>query len=373
MRFLFIFFRLLKYKAEWNKQYRECKIRRQQLIAINDIDHTIEELIIFFIPGADYFTGKENISGGLMSIISLAHESSEIHKGTATFVICSTFYNENLIYELKTFQNNAKILNPILIESYFKNIKKLILHIPEFFVENFVKNHLNKFWLNSINRVHVNILNQNIQLMPPGDVIDRLRNSIPYITMTTAHRKYCTDFYRINYGVPLHLFSTFVSPELYFYRTSIQKEKLILFSPDNNSLNLQLIGFLSKKLPNYQFQVIENISYDTYKDLISRAMFVITLGEGLDGYFVETYFSGGVAFAIKNLNFFDEKYLELPCLFDNYGKLEDLLLNLIEKYEDTAEYNQLNVRVSQLLSKDYSYQTYQNNLRKFYNQEYTYA
>lgn len=373
MKLLIIIYRLLRYQAEWKKQFREFKIRKQQLKAINNIDPTIEKAIVFFIPGADYFTGKENITGGLMSIVSLAQETSQIFNTTSTVMICSTFYNEHLIYKLATFENNTIILRPKLIEESLKNIKELIIHIPELFVEDFVRHQCDNLWLRNITYVHINILNQNIQLMPPIEIIKQLKVSFTKCTMTAAHKKYCTESYRKKYDMPLHLFSTYVSPELYSYRSSNQKEKLILFSPDNNNLNIKLVDYLSKHLLDYRFQVIKNLTYNSYKELISKAMFVVTLGEGLDGYFVETYFSGGVAFALKNLNFFDEKYLQLPCLFASQVNLEKFLLNLIEHYSNEREYNLLNERVVALLSEDYSYKSYQNNLKKFYDKEYTFA
>jgi hypothetical protein len=373
LKLLIIFFRLLKYKAEWKKQFRELKVRKQQRKAIENIDPTIEKAIIFFIPGVDYFTGIENITGGLMSIVSLAQESSKIVDNPPRVTICSTFYNEHLIYRLTTFENNVKILRPKLIERRFKEIKNLIVHIPELFVEDFVKYQCDNLWLRNINYVHINILNQNIQLMPPIEVINQLKQSFPKCTITAAHKKYCNEHFWKIFDMPLHLFSTYVSPELYRHRSFNQKEKLILFSPDNNNLNIQLIHYLSKYLSDYRYQVIQNLTYESYKELISKAMFIVTLGEGLDGYFVETYFSGGVAFARKNLDFFDDKYLELPCLFDDEEDLEKLLLDLIQKYENDDEYNQLNDRVSQLLAEDYSYKSYQNNLRKFYNKDYTYS
>ena len=113
--------------------------------------------------------------------------------------------------------------------------------------------------------------------------------------------------------------------------------------------------------------------YEAYKKLISKAKFVVTTGEGLDAYFIETYFSGGVSFAVKNLNFFDTKYLDLPCLFNIEENIEEHLFKLIEEFEISENYKSLNKDVSELLSEDYSYETYQNNLNKFYKMEFTYA
>jgi hypothetical protein len=366
-------YRLFRYKAEWKKQFREVNIRKIQNASIRKINPKTEKLILFFIPGADYYSGKESISGGLISIVSLAQETSLIYKETSVQVLCATYYNEHLIFKLSSFINETQVFSPMQIESYFSNVNNLTLHIPELYVADFVQNHQQNSWFKGVNSIQINILNQNIQLMPINNVLNELKSKFTSCTITTAHKKYCNPYYRNSYGIPLHQLSVWISPENYIKKSGHEKESLILFSPDNKELTQRLISFFSHEIPSFKFQVIQGLSYEEYKELISRAKYLITTGEGLDAYFIETYFSGGVAFALKNLNFFDEKYLELPCLFEHQENLGKLLHNLIEKYENADEYNQLNSSVSELLAEDYSYKSYQNNLRKFYNKEYTYA
>lgn len=366
-------YRLFRYKAEWKKQFREVKIRKNQEASIGRIDPKTEKIILFFIPGADFYSGKESISGGLISIISLAQETSLIYQGSHTEVLCATYYNDHLVFKLSSFNNETDVFSPELIEKYFTNVRELILHIPELFVTDFVKNQQQNSWFKGISSIQLNILNQNIQLMPDHNVLNELKTKFSTCTITTAHKKYCNPFYRNSYEIPLHLLSVWISPENYINTAVNEKENLILFSPDNKELTQSLISFFSNKYPSFKFQVIQGLSYEEYKELISRAKYLITTGEGLDAYFIETYFSGGIAFAFKNLNFFDEKYLNLPCLFEDNENLEQILLGLMGQYSNEEEYNVLNQRVVNLLSEDYSYNSYQNNLKKFYNKEYTYA
>lgn len=373
LNFIKTVYRLFRYKAEWKKQFREFKIRKLQKASIRIIDPESEQLILFFIPGADYFTGKENISGGLISIVSLAQETTKIFEGEDTKILCSTYYGDHLIYKLTSFENETVILNPNLIESYFKHVKSLILHIPELFVEDFVLKQLNNRWIGSIENVHVNIMNQNIQLMPGVDLFRNLSNRFSNCTITTAHKKYCTQDLCFEYNFPIHQLSVWISPENYSNIDYSKKENLILFSPDNHSLSEQVIDYLQIKNNSYKFQIISGLSYEAYKELISKAKFVVTTGEGLDAYFIETYFSGGVAFAVKNLNFFDEKYLDLPCLFNEIEAIENQIEKLIVAFDNPENYKALNLDVHNLLSQDYSHQTYQENLKKFYKKEYTYA
>lgn len=366
-------YRLFKYKAQWRKQFRELNIRKEQKASIRNLDPKSEHLILFFIPGADYFTGKENISGGLISIVSLAQETTKIFEGGDTKILCSTYYGDHLIYKLTSFENETVILNPNLIESYFKHVKSIILHIPELFVEDFVLKHLNKRWIGRIENIHINIMNQNIELMPSVDVIRNLSNRFSNCTITTAHKKYCTLDLWFKYKVPIHQLSVWISPENYTNIDYSEKKNVILFSPDNQSLSEQVIDYLQIKYDSYRYQIISGLTYEAYKELISKAKFVITTGEGLDAYFIETYFSGGIAFAIKNLNFFDVKYLKLPCLFNDLDAIENQIEKLIVAFDNPENYKALNLNVYKLLSQDYSYHTYLENLKKFYKKEYTYA
>ena len=368
-----IIYRLFKYKAEWRKQFREIKIRRHQKEIIKYFDSKTEKLIIFLIPGAEYYSGKENITGGLISIISLAQETTKIFKGSDTITLCSTYYNNHLIYKITSFENQTKILSTNVIEQYFKSVKSLIIHIPELFVKDFVDMQLRNKWLLSIQKIQINILNQNIQLMPEDSIIQRLKGIYKNCTITTAHKKYCNAELRKKYAVPVHQLSVWISPENYQKVKFEDKVNLILFSPDNKYLTDQIITYLKGKLIGHNFQIINGLSYEAYKKLISIAKFVITTGEGLDSYFIETYFSGGVAFAVKNLNFFDSKYLDLNCLFNVEENIEEKIFNLIIDYNDIVNYKNLNNQVHTLLSLDYSYTTYQNNLKNFYLKAYTYG
>ena len=372
LNFIKTVYRLFCYKAEWKKQYREISIRKIQNTSIRTIDPKTEKLILFFIPGADYYSGKESISGGLISIISLAQETAKIFKGSNTKTLCATYYNQHLIYNITSFENQSVILSPKLIEHYFKIVKSLVLHIPELYVEDFVLNQLNNKWLNKIQNVHINILNQSIQLMPEMDTIEELKKQFNICTITTAHTKYCNLFYRKKFGVPTHLLSVWISKENYINLNYEVKEDLILFSPDNPELSGLLIGNLKKSLPQFNYQIIQGLKYEDYKELICKAKFVITTGEGLDAYFIETYFSGGVSLAIKNTDFFDDKYLNLPCLFDDDTDISEFLVSRITEFDNDKRYHSINQLVTSLLTTDYSYENYIQNLIQFYKQEYTY-
>ena len=97
-------------------------------------------------------------------------------------------------------------------------------------------------WWYAIPDRSINVLNQNIRLMPAPDRIAALRSMADTVTITTAHQKYCTREFRDRYGVPLHKLSVWISPEQYMYRSWAEKENLLVYSPDQHPDKEAVIG-----------------------------------------------------------------------------------------------------------------------------------
>jgi hypothetical protein len=55
--------------------------------------------------------------------------------------------------------------------------------------------------------------------------------------------------------------------------------------------------------------------------LARRAKWSLTFGEGLDGYFAEPVWSGGVAFAVFNDRFFTPAFAELETIYPSWAAL----------------------------------------------------
>lgn len=335
------------------------------------LDSKSESLNLFFTMGYNPDTGYEHFSGGIMSIASIVHETTRMHTSKRWLTLCCTYYGHNLLFRYRLFDSDVRILRFSLIQRRLTKVRKLLLHIPEFLVEDFVNKHLNDSWISSVEDVHINILNQNVELMPDVNIVKTLVQRFPNTTITNAHKSYSTLSMRNLYGVPMHHLSTFVSKEQYRSTTFSHKKNIVLISNDNPDLADKLISVLSNAYPNMQCRVINGISYREYKDLVSRAKFTITLGEGFDGYFIETFLSGGVAFAIRNDVFFDEKYLDLPCLFASESHLVDKVAEYINRLT-ADEYDALSHHVQSLINTDYSTEIYRNNISDFYSGNYTF-
>lgn len=115
--------------------------------------------------------------------------------------------------------------------------------------------------------------------------------------------------------------------------------------------------------------------YEDYKELVSKAKFTITFGEGFDGYFVEAHFTGGIGIAVYNEDFFPDKSFSS---FSNVYVDYDALLSNITQDIATLSTNQRNYRkVSQqsldAINKLYSYKMYRQNLRNFYEGRFSFV
>jgi hypothetical protein len=369
-------YRLLRYRNERHKFFREIGIRKKQNhLLTQNYDSAITRLIVFLVPGSDWATGRDKISGGVLSIASLYGETRAIESVHQSKLIMCTFPLDHLLLRHTNFENDIDVYRFSQLQVYFRNLKELTLHIPEFLVEHFghSTSSADKHFLKSIPSLQINILNQNIKLMPSREVIDSLRSFAQNITVTTAHKKYCTPALREAYGVPLHFFSTFASPEGYVFGSYAQKENLLLLSPDDAEKNREVIELLKGEIPDLQTRVINGLTYDAYKELIGRAKWSITFGEGLDFYFIEPVFSGAVSFAIYNEDFFTPDFKEIKTVYSSYAELKERLVADLAALDNEHQYGALQQQQFLLCSKYYSKEQYRKNIATFYNRQYTFA
>ena len=95
----------------------------------------------------------------------------------------------------------------------------------------------------------------------------------------------------------------------------------MIVSPDRHPQKKQILKLLSKRFPRIRTLIIKNMSYEKFKESIVRAKWALTFGEGLDGYFVESIFSGCVSFAVYNDKFFGEDFRNLDTVYSDYATL----------------------------------------------------
>ena len=168
----------------------------------------------------------------------------------------------------------------------------------------------------------------------------------------------------------MHHLSTFSDPGKYIKRSYKNKKNIIVISPDNNKYKFDIIEKIKQELQYYKIIVIENFRYNEYKQLISRAKFSITFGEGLDGYYVEPTFSGTIAFSVYNEDFFTSKYRQLPTIYSDYKSMLTNLCKDINLYDNKNIYNKICNENFKFLKTIYKFDLYKEKLKNFYQNNY---
>ncbi len=367
-------YRFFKYKEERARLFREVEIKRiQDNHILNQFDPAAENLIIFFVPGADRSTGKETISGGVISLVSICEETKKLKPIHKAETIACIFPRDFLFIKHENFPNQTNIYRFEQLPVYFKNAKNITIHLPELMVSNF-KDALLNFeikWLKKKDLVHINIINANIQLMPAPLEIDSLSEIADLITITAAHTKYCTKNFRDFYKKPLHKFSAWISPEQYIYRPYAEKENLLVVSPDENPSREHVMQKL-QSIQGLEIVVLQNFKYQKFKEIIGKAKWAITFGEGLDGYILEPIFSGAIGFAVYNEEFFTEDFKTLKGIFASYENMAEVIVKEIKLLDSPYDYKMVQKQQFQLCAKHYNFGQYQENIKKFYLQDYTF-
>jgi len=347
---------------------KEFRIRkRQEELLRENYSPDTENLIIFLTPGYD------RVNGGILSISSIAKESIKLKHLHGAEVLLCTLPGDPPLLKYTKFSNQNYIFKLSQVLFYFQNLKNLMIHIPEYGIDQFMRNISVQEYakLKSIKNIHFNIMIQNIKLLSSIEGIKRLKK-LGTVTCTTAHERYSTLEIRKRLGVPLHKLSTFVSPEQYIRKSYIEKENLMIVSHDSHPKKIEILSLIRKQLPQLKIQIIKNLAYEDYKKVISQAKWALTFGEGLDGYFVETIFSGGISFAVYNPDFFTEDFRSLRTVYENYDSLMKNICLDIKELDNSERYAAYQAEQYNLCKKYYNYRIYIKNLELFYKGEYTY-
>ena len=325
-----------------------------------------KRLIVFLTPGYEWR------AGGVLSIAAIYRESvalGHVHRARVGLCIVP---GDPLLLKYTWFENQNYILD---LESVLKGCRRLdylLLHIPEYAVNQVLD------WLSSasptlmrnVREVRLNVLLQNIDLIQGQNVSGLMR--FGRVTCTTAHEAYTNAETREALGVPLHRLGVFRGPELYSFSGYQEKEPLLIVSHDGHPLKEQVLLQIAQAFPDLRIQVIQDLSYEDYKKLALCAKWSLTFGEGLDSYFSEPVFSGGISFAVFNERFFTPACAKLETVYPSWEVLIDRITGDLQRLDEPVAYNRCWRQTYDLLCDLYSTDRFRENLRMFYRGEYTF-
>lgn len=341
-------------------------LRLPQFLRLHSHRRRTRHLIVFLVPGYDI------VSGGVLSICSICTETRRLAAALgADTVICNAPGTPRL-QKYTQFENSLDILDCRAVFRYFRHLQSILVHVPESYVNRFAQflEQERPFAALPGCDVHVNILLQNIRLLE-GQDYSRLA-AYGRLTFTTAHDRYSTAEVRRQLGHPLHKLSVFISPEQYHKVPYAQKEDLIVVSPDPHEKREEILAILQRELPRTRLVTIKGLKYEAYKELISSAKWGITFGEGLDGYFIEPVFSGGISFAVYNEAFFTPDFKGQRTIYRDYGEMATKLVDDIRSLDNPAAYAACTESLFAVLSRHYAFERYRQNIADFYAGSYTY-
>lgn len=282
------------------------------------------KLVIFLIPGI------QTVTGGGLQIFSLNRLSREYFKGSDTDSLICWLPGEGWQYHrFEGFDNDVTVFPlDMVLESCAPDCE-LLFHLPEYAAERFC----NVFGWECLARVGakhnltVNVLEQNIEVMPNPHFFKQLSDHVPHVSSTVGSTPWATDGERRRLGIPLHLLPTWYYPDDAPWQPYESKQNLMIVSPDENPNRDLVLDAVRAALPDLRIQVIWGLKYEQYLELERKAKWSITFGEGLDGYFYGPAFRGGVPFGVRNVTF------DLPGLEDKrtiYESYEAMAGRIVE-------------------------------------------
>jgi hypothetical protein len=352
--------------VRYKNPLRNAWIRKKQSMMIEkQFSPDADRLILFLVPGFNM------VNGGVLSISSVCNETKLFGSLHQSAVVMCTVPGHPLLLRYTKFRNDHSLYSLSSALFYFKNAKRVLIHVPEFAVDRFI-NYLylnNHFILSRGIKLHTNIMLQNIELAPPLASVDILKK-YGVVSCTTAHEAYTNSLTEKRIGCPVHKLSVYVSPEQYLALSYEKKENLMIVSPDPHAAKDAILRRIQDQSPGLRIKIIKNLSYEEYKGLVSRAKWALTFGEGLDGYFVETIFSGGISFAVYNTKYFTKDFKILATVYPDYATLMKGIGGDMSALDNPCKYHSYQMQQYEVCKKHYNFRYYIENLERFYRYYY---
>jgi hypothetical protein len=306
---------------------------------------------------------NETINGGILSLFSIANQMyrlRHVHK-YATVVMTRPNAANKTYYRNHNFRNSENVFRFEQI-SELEAVESLYIHIPEYLTDTFYQELPPRImdFIKKQNNIHINILNQNINAMPPKENFQYLRSISNQLTQSVGHHAYYTQEVADRYDLPTTLLAAYTDLSNYEKSDFSKKEKIIIYSPDNPSFKQEFLKKLQRKLPEFIFIEIKGVTFENYMELATRCMFSITFGEGFDGYLAQPILQGGIGFAIYNDDFFpSENFKAFPNIFASENDMSEKITDIIKHLSSNGQkYKDLNSQLTYEYSKLYSAEQY---------------
>jgi hypothetical protein len=328
-----------------------------------------ERLIVIAVPE------HNAMSGGIYSMFSIASHLRRIRRIHGYEVVVMTRPQKAGL----TYFRNTNFINSENVFRFSKlgicdNIKELYLHIPEYTAATFLDDMsgYERAALERVETLRINILNQNVKLMPEPELLDGLRTLTSDITQSVAHHAYFSQDETDRYNLPTLLLPAYTDLSAYPAAPFPEKEKLIIYSPDAAPHKVRCLSKIRETLPDFELVEICDITFDNFMDLATRCMFSITFGEGFDGYLAQPMHQGGIGFATYEKKFFPSDHFKAYYnIFADPEQMVEEICGRIRYLESNRNaYEALNRRWIAEYEKLYNYDEYRERIRMLAMREF---
>ncbi len=326
------------------------------------------KIAVFVVPEHDA------MSGGIFSFFSIADHARKMRRLHGYDVLVMTRANPlGLTYvRVSAFRNSETVLRLEQLR-LFAEVSELQIHIPEYATVDFVR-YLSPDLVKYLLRrdcVHINIMNQNIRMMPESEGFRDLRRISSTIGQSVSHRASFTQELADRYNLPTLLLPAYTDLSHYPVLGVEQKEKIIIYSNDDARYRRAVLKRL-EQLDDYKLVKIQDMTFDVYMDLATRCKFSVSFGEGFDGYVAQPMYQGGIGFALYNDEFFpNASYKKFENFFETEEEMIEQIVPTIRRLEaDRQRYVALNKALRAKWDALYSYDDYVARILKLMRKEY---
>ena len=310
-----------------------------------------------------------DMSGGIYSFFSIAnqmHAMKRVH-GYDVLVMTRPSETGNTYVRLSAFRNAETVYRFEQIVLCDK-VEELYIHIPEYAARHFydlLSPELLKY-LKSRKKLYINIMNQNIKLMPEASALKNLRGLATEISQSVAHHAYFGQEFADRYNLPTLLLPAYTDLSPYPGSTFEEKRKLIIYSLDEAPHRKACLAILEREFSDYELVEIRGMSFDRYMQLATDCQFSISFGEGFDGYIAQPIQQGGIGLTVYREEFFpSEEFLKYFNIFASEEEMvSELALRMRRLSADPKLYKSLNKAFKAEHDKLYSFGDYVGCIRK---------
>jgi hypothetical protein len=310
-----------------------------------------------------------DMSGGIYSFFSIAnhmHAMRRIH-GYDVLVMTRPNLTNHTYLRLSAFRNAETVYRFDQIQ-LCDQVEELYLHIPEYatpFFYDLLSPDLIRY-LKSRKKLYINIMNQNVELMPEASAFEDLRGLATELTQSVAHHAYFGQEFADHYNLPTLLLPAYTDLSPYPASTFEEKRKLIIYSLDEAPHRKACLEILDREFSDYERVEIRGISFDRYMQLATDCQFSISFGEGFDGYVAQPIQQGGIGLTVYREEFFPSgDYLNCYNIFSSEKEMvAELATRMRRLAADPDLYRSVNKTFKQEHDKLYSLDDYITRIRR---------